>query len=99
MLDECIKFKDNTDPEFVFRVYKEHQISRIINECFSDIYHNRVKDGPRRPGMTTGGVYILTSPVDNIISLGEDHNDTLNVLRCKNGKVSLEPYTVIYDLK
>jgi hypothetical protein len=48
----CLDFQKDY-PEFVFGVFNTSNISIKINECFSLIYHEKVKDGPRRPRPVT----------------------------------------------
>ena len=108
---ESIKFKDDVETDFVFRVYKDHNVSSIINECFSNTYHNKVKDGPRRPGghekplpvnsrdITGGRNSFITKPSesDNFLKPDEQVEDTLNVIRYINGKVTLVKHKVTFE--
>jgi hypothetical protein len=60
----CVAFQKDY-PEFVFGVFNSPNISIKINECFSLIYHEKVKDGPRRPSLAAKnsrktGNFILT---------------------------------------
>ena len=60
LLTECIDFKNKAENDFVFRVFKDPNVSTIINECFQNIYHNKVKDGVRRPRPVGSGTSKLT---------------------------------------
>jgi len=46
-INESIKFKKENE-EFIYSVYKSSNISQVLNECFAQINHENVKDGPRR---------------------------------------------------
>jgi hypothetical protein len=36
------------DPDFVYSVYTNANISQTLNECLAQINHENVRDGPRR---------------------------------------------------
>ena len=105
---ECIAFKadvETVESDFVFRVYKDYNVSSCINECFSNTYHNKVKDGPRRPNpvsshdLTGGGNSFITKPTesDNLWDPNSKIDDTLKVIRFIDGKVTLVEHNVVFN--
>ena len=44
MIKECIRYKNEIDAEtdFIYKVYKDHKISAILNECFKDTHSKKV---------------------------------------------------------
>ena len=83
----CVNFQKDM-PEFVFGVFNSANISIKINECFSLIYHEKVKDGPRRPrpvskksSQKTGHTFLTTLTWNKIFAtVIEKENHSLHTL-------------------
>ena len=52
LIKECEDFKKQLDDEgedLVFQVYKSYTLATQLNEMYQKVYHDKVKDGERRP--------------------------------------------------